>query len=135
MNKQSSSMMRFHQAELMILIRRSKGKEFRQKHNLVQNLARKRNLNKELSQRGFDGSYKIMSRCIAFGSPIVNSYAQSNISTSEQEKSDNDVHSVLTACSSQTIEIWCCSVESQIPKRCGPPQLSNGFRCYGFFAG
>jgi hypothetical protein len=48
-NKQSSSMMRFHQGELMILIRRSKGKEFRQKRNLVQNLAHKRNLIKEQS--------------------------------------------------------------------------------------
>jgi hypothetical protein len=32
---------------------------------------------------------------------IANSYAQSNNITSEQEKSDNDVNSVLTVCSSQ----------------------------------
>jgi hypothetical protein len=43
---------------------------------------------------------KITSRCMAFGSPVANSYAQSNNITSEQEKSDNDVNSVLTACSS-----------------------------------
>jgi hypothetical protein len=43
---------------------------------------------------------KIMRRCIAFGSPIVNLYAQSISITSEQEKSDNDVTSVLTASSS-----------------------------------
>jgi hypothetical protein len=101
--------MRLHQAELTILIWGSKGGEIRQNGNLVQNLVPKRNLNKEPSQRGFNGSYEIMSRCIDFGSPVENSYAQSNISTSEQEKSDNDVNSVLTAHSSPRIPIWCCS--------------------------
>jgi hypothetical protein len=38
---------------------------------------------------------KIMSRCIAFGSLVVNRYAQSNSITSEQEKSNNDVNSPL----------------------------------------
>jgi hypothetical protein len=52
--------MRIRQAELMILIQRSKGKEFRQKRNLVQNLARKHNLNKEPLQRGFDGGYMVL---------------------------------------------------------------------------
>jgi hypothetical protein len=78
--------------------------------NLVQNHARKRNPNKEPSQRGFDGGYKITSRCIVFGSPVVSRYAQSNNITSEQEKSDNDVNSALTTCSSQKIEIQCCSI-------------------------
>jgi hypothetical protein len=77
--------MRFHQAELMILIRRSKGGEIYQKGDLVQNLARKCNPIKEPSLRGFDGGYEIMSRCIAFGSPVVSSYAQSNNITREQE--------------------------------------------------
>jgi hypothetical protein len=44
---------------------------------------------------------KIMSRYIAFGSPVANCYAQSNSITSEQEKHDNDVNSSLTASSSQ----------------------------------
>jgi hypothetical protein len=105
MNKQSSLMMRFHQAKLMILIRGSKGGEIHQNGNLVEILARKRNHNKEPSQRGFDGGYEIMSRCIAFGRPIANRYAQSNSITSEQKKSNNNINSVLTACSSQKIEI------------------------------
>jgi hypothetical protein len=40
---------------------------------------------------------KIMSRCIVFGSPIANLYAQSSSITSEHEKSDNDINSDLTA--------------------------------------
>jgi hypothetical protein len=44
---------------------------------------------------------RFMSRWIAFGSPIVSCYAQSNNITSEQEKSDNDINSVLTVSSSQ----------------------------------
>jgi hypothetical protein len=71
----------------------------------------KRNPIKNPSQRGFDGGYKITSRCIAFGSLAVSRYAQSNNITSEQEKkSDNDVNSVLTVCSSQKVPIWCCSI-------------------------
>jgi hypothetical protein len=85
MNQQSSSMMRFHQVGLTVFIRRSKGGEIRQKRNLVQNLARKRNLNKEPSQKGFDGGYEITSRCIAFGSHVANSYTQSSNITSEQK--------------------------------------------------
>jgi hypothetical protein len=46
-----------------------------------------------------------MSRHIVFGSPIVNGYAQSNNITSEQEKSDNDVNSVLTVSNSQLIKV------------------------------
>jgi hypothetical protein len=87
-----------------------KGRRNPQKDNLVQNFARKRNPKKETSQRGFDSGYEIMSRCIAFGSPIVSRYTQSNNISSEQEKSDIDVNSALTACSSQKIEIWCCSI-------------------------
>jgi hypothetical protein len=60
--QQSFSMMRLHQAELTILIRGSKEGEIRQNNNLVQNFARKRNHNKEPSQRGFDGGYEITSR-------------------------------------------------------------------------
>jgi hypothetical protein len=52
-----------------------KKKEICHKGDLVQNLAQKRNLNKEPSQRGFDDGYEIMSRCIAFGSPVANFYA------------------------------------------------------------
>jgi hypothetical protein len=83
MNRQSSSTMRFRQVELTVLIRGSKGGEIRQKGNLVQNLARKRNPMKEPSHRGFDGGYNIMSRCIAFGSPVASRYAQSNSITSK----------------------------------------------------
>jgi hypothetical protein len=43
----------------------------------------------------------IMSRCIAFRSPVVNHYAQSNNTTFKQEKSDNDVNLVLTTSSNQ----------------------------------
>jgi hypothetical protein len=53
---------------------------------LVQNHSQKRNHIKEPSQRRFDGGYGITSRCIAFGSPVANSYAQSSSITSEQEK-------------------------------------------------
>jgi hypothetical protein len=55
MKQQSSSTMRFYQAELTIPTRGSKGGEIRPKGNLVQNLAQKHNHNKEPSQRGFDG--------------------------------------------------------------------------------
>jgi hypothetical protein len=85
MKQQSSLMMWVCQAELTILIRRSKGGGIRQNGNLVQNLARKRNPDKEPSQKGFDGGYEITSRCIAFGSPVVSRYAQSNNITSEQQ--------------------------------------------------
>jgi hypothetical protein len=44
---------------------------------------------------------KITNRCIAFGSHVASFYAQSDSITFEQEKSDNDVNSVLTASSSQ----------------------------------
>jgi hypothetical protein len=77
--------MRLRQTELMILIQRSKGGEIRQKDNLVQNLARKRNPIKELSPRGFDGGYEITSRCITFKILVASSYAQSNNSTSERK--------------------------------------------------
>jgi hypothetical protein len=63
--------MRLCQAELMVLIRGSKGGEIHQNGNLIQILARKRNPIKEPSQRGFDGGYEIMSRCITFGSPVA----------------------------------------------------------------
>jgi hypothetical protein len=85
MNQQYPPMMRFHQVELTILIRSPKEEELRQRGNLVQDLARKRNPIKEPSHRGFDGRYEIMSRCIGSGSTVVISYGQSNNSTSEQE--------------------------------------------------
>jgi hypothetical protein len=44
---------------------------------------------------------KIISRCIVFGSPVANSYAQSNNITSEQGTPNNDVNSALVASSSQ----------------------------------
>jgi hypothetical protein len=59
------------------------GKRNPQRGNSVQNHARKCNPIKEPSQRGFDGDYEIMSRCIAFGSSVASSYAQSNNITSE----------------------------------------------------
>jgi hypothetical protein len=65
------------------------------------NLARKRNRIKEPSQKGFDDDYEIMSRSIAFGSPVANSYAQSSNITSEQGTPNNDVNSDLTTSSSQ----------------------------------
>jgi hypothetical protein len=77
--------MRFRQVELTILIQGSKGREIRRKGNLVQNLAQKCNPIKEPSEIGFYGGYDIMSRHIAFGHPVVSSYAQSNNITSEQE--------------------------------------------------
>jgi hypothetical protein len=46
MKQQSSSTMRLRQAELMILIRGSKGGKIRQNDNLVQNPTRKRNPDK-----------------------------------------------------------------------------------------
>jgi hypothetical protein len=66
---------------------------------LVQNLVRKHNLNKEPLQKGFDDGYEITSRCIACGSPVANSYAQSSNITSEQGTPNNDVNSVLTTSS------------------------------------
>jgi hypothetical protein len=78
MNQQSSSMIRLHQLELMILIQRSEGGEIRQNSNLVQDPARKHNPVREPSHRAFDGGYKIMSRCLTFGSPVASRYAQFN---------------------------------------------------------
>jgi hypothetical protein len=63
-----------------------KGEKICPKGDFVQILAWKRNHIKEPSQRRFDGGYEIMSRWIAFESPVVNSYAQSSSITSEQEK-------------------------------------------------
>jgi hypothetical protein len=88
-------MMRLRQAELTILIRGSKRGEIRQNDNLFQILVRKRNPIKEPSQRRFDGHYEIMSRSIAFGSPVVNSYAQSSSITSEQE---NPITILIRSC-------------------------------------
>jgi hypothetical protein len=81
MNQQSSSMMRLRQAMLTFLLWGSKGGEIRQNGNFVPNLTRKWNPIKELSRRGFDGGYEIMSRCIMFGIPVVSSYAQFNITS------------------------------------------------------
>jgi hypothetical protein len=64
----------------------SKGKEIRPKGDLVRILAWKRNHIKEPSQKRFNGEYEIMSKCIAFGSLVANSYSQSSRVTSEQEK-------------------------------------------------
>jgi hypothetical protein len=83
MKQQSSSMMRLRQAESTILIQGSKGGKICQKGILVQNLALKHNHNKKPSQRGFDGGYETTSRCIGFGGPVANCYAQSNSITSE----------------------------------------------------
>jgi hypothetical protein len=69
----------------MILIRGSKGGEICQNGHLVRSLAQKRIPNKEPSQKGFDDGYEVTSRFIVFGSPVVNSYAQSSNITSEQE--------------------------------------------------
>jgi hypothetical protein len=52
LKQQPSPTMRLRQAELMILIRCSKEGEICQNDNLVQILARKRNLNMEPSQKG-----------------------------------------------------------------------------------
>jgi hypothetical protein len=68
---------------LTILIQGSKGGQIHQNGHLVQNLAQKRNPDKEPSQKGFDDGYYITSRLIAFGTPIANSYAQSSSITSE----------------------------------------------------
>jgi hypothetical protein len=70
----------------MILIWGSKGGETRQNDKLGQNPSQKRNPDNEPSQKGFDGGYEIMSRCMAFGSLVANSYAQSRNITSEEEK-------------------------------------------------
>jgi hypothetical protein len=64
---------------------------------LLKNIITTRNHHKEDSMVGC----KITSRCIAFGSPIENRYAQSVNITSEQETFDNDATSVLTTSSSQ----------------------------------
>jgi hypothetical protein len=85
MKQQSSLMMRLCQAELMILIWGPKGGEIRQNDKLVQIPSQKRSPDNEPSQKGFDGEYEIMSRCIAFGSPVAKSYAQSISITSEQQ--------------------------------------------------
>jgi hypothetical protein len=87
-----------------------KGRRNPTKCDLIQNLARKSNSIQEPSQRRFDGGYEITSRCIVFGSPVASSYTQSSSITPEQEKSNNDVTSALTACNSQKIPIWCCSI-------------------------
>jgi hypothetical protein len=55
------------------------------------NLAQKRNRIEEPSQKGFDDGYEITSRSIAFGSPVVNSYAQSSNFTSEQETPNKEL--------------------------------------------
>jgi hypothetical protein len=95
-------MMRLRQAELMTLIRDSKGGEKSSKWQFgKKNLAWKRNHIKEPSQKGFDDGYEITSRSITFGSLVVNSYAQSSNITSEQGTPNNDVNSDLTASSSQ----------------------------------
>jgi hypothetical protein len=101
MKQQSFSMMRLRQAELMILIWGSKGGENRQMAIWFKNLAQKRNRIKEPSQKGFDDGYEIMSRSIAFGSSIANSYAHSSNIASEQGTPNDDVNSDLTATSSQ----------------------------------
>jgi hypothetical protein len=85
MKQQSSSTIRLRQVELTILIRDSKGGEIRQNVNLVQSLAWERNPIKEPSQRGFDDGYEITCRCIAFASPVVSRYTQSNNITSKQQ--------------------------------------------------
>jgi hypothetical protein len=69
MKQQSSTTIRLHQAELTILIWGSKGGEIHQNDKLVQNPSHKRNPDNEPSQKGFDGGYEIMSRCIAFENP------------------------------------------------------------------
>jgi hypothetical protein len=98
--------MRLRQTELMILIWGAKGGEIRQKDNLVQIVLRSvtttRNHQKEDSMVGCK-----ITRSIAFGSLVANSYAQFNSITSEPEKSNNNVTSALTTCNSQKIPIWC----------------------------
>jgi hypothetical protein len=94
-------MMRLRQEELMILIWGLKGGENRQNDNLVQKSCSETQSHKEPSQKGFDDGYEIMSRSIAFGSPVANIYAQSSNITSEQvTPKKNNVNSDLTASSS-----------------------------------
>jgi hypothetical protein len=131
MNQQSFSTMRFHQAELTILIRGSTGGEIRQKGNLVQNLAQKRNPIEEPSQRGFDGGYLITSRSIAFGSPVASHYAQSNSITSEQQNLIRTsippwLRAAVRKFKSDTVspKIW---LEVEYQEDRGHPQLSNGY--------
>jgi hypothetical protein len=86
----------------MIFICGSEGGEICQNNKLVQNPSQKRNPDNEPSQKGFDCGYEITNRCIAFGSLMVNSYAQSSSITSEQEK--------LIIMSIQKISIWYCLI-------------------------
>jgi hypothetical protein len=62
-----------------------RGKRNPQRGNLIQNHAQERNPIQEPSQRWFDGDYEIMSKFIAFGSPVASSYTQSNNITSKQQ--------------------------------------------------
>jgi hypothetical protein len=77
--------MRLRQAELTILNRGSKGGEIHQKaiwfEILLRNIITTLNHHKE----DLMVACEIMSRCIAFGSTVVSSYAQSNNSTSEKK--------------------------------------------------
>jgi hypothetical protein len=79
----------------------SKGGDIRQNDNLVPNSCSKVQSRQGDIKKRLDDAYKIMSRCIVFGSPVASSYEQSSSITSEQEKTDNDANSVLTATSSQ----------------------------------
>jgi hypothetical protein len=76
---------------------------------------------------------------------IANSYAQSNNITSEQEKSDNDVNSVLTVCSSQNSNLVLFDLNSDwesnakkvediliLTKGIYLPSPDQRFRRYGF---
>jgi hypothetical protein len=83
MKQQSSSTMRLRQVDLTILILGSKGGEILT--IWFQNPAQTCNPDKEPSQNRFDDGYEIMSKCIAFGSPVASCYAQSNNITSEQQ--------------------------------------------------
>jgi hypothetical protein len=94
---------------------------------LLRNVTTTKSYHKEDSMVG----WKIMSKRIAFGSPIANHYAQSNSITSEQE---NSVTTLIrpwlqTAVSKFKFgavpsKIW-LRVENQ--KGWGHPQLSNGY--------
>jgi hypothetical protein len=77
------------------------GKEICHQGNLVQKFLKNVITTKSHHREDSMVGRKITSSCITFGSPVANRYAQSNSITSEQAKSDNDVTSVLTACSSQ----------------------------------